>query len=202
LVAAAADSRLDLIDLQKFDYSIKLDIRYATVHNFTQHAVYSERRCFLRRPVAVALSRVQQALQLQGLGLKVYDCYRPLSVQRTFWQLVPDERYVADPAKGSRHNRGAAVDLTLIDRYGDELEMPSGFDDFTEAAHRDSGKSSKKAKENLKVLEKAMAAEGFDPFPTEWWHYDFHDWESFPVEDVSFAELDVRNRRTARPRGK
>lgn len=190
--AYAADT--DFVDAQRYDYSLRLDIRYATPFNFTKHAVYPEAKCYLREPVVKALARVQAALKLREMGLKLYDCYRPLSVQKRFWSLVPDERYVADPAKGSRHNRGAAVDLTLVDKRGDELPMPSEFDDFTEKAHRDYKKGSKAARRNRDLLEKVMVAEGFQPFPTEWWHFDYPGWEKFPIDDVSFQELDKRKR--------
>ena len=143
----------------------------------------------LRRPVAIALARVQSAVKLQGYTLKVFDCYRPLSIQKKFWELVPDERYVADPAKGSKHNRGAAVDLTLIDSSGREITMPSKYDDFSEAAHRDSKKMSKVAKKNMQLLEKAMVAEGFQPLPTEWWHFDFQGWEKYELADQPLSDF-------------
>jgi D-alanyl-D-alanine dipeptidase len=133
------------------------------------------------------LSQVQQDLERQGLGLKVYDCYRPLSVQKKFWALVPDERYVADPAKGLRHNRGAAVDLTLVDAKGDELPMPTPYDDFTDKAHRDAKDVQPEAVRNRQILERAMVRHGFIPLPTEWWHFDGPGWESYPVLDIPFS---------------
>lgn len=178
-----------LIDAKAFDFSLQLDIRYATENNFTKHKVYPLARCFLRRPVVEALSRVQSALKLRGLALKIFDCYRPLSVQKKFWELVPDERYVANPEKGSRHNRGAAVDLTLVDRQGREVPMPTGYDDFSEKAHRDWQGATAEQKKNRELLEKAMVAEGFEGLPTEWWHFDFKGWEKFPLEDVPFSDL-------------
>jgi len=178
-----------LVDAQKYDSSLTLDIRYATKNNFTHQAVYPEARCLLRKPVAEALSRVQTSLKARGLSLKVFDCYRPLSVQRIFWKLVPDERYVADPEKGSRHNRGAAVDITLLDSNGHEVEMPSGYDDFSEKAHRDYQSGSKKAIANRALLEKFMEQEGFVGLDTEWWHFDFKGWEKYPLEDVTFSDI-------------
>ena len=178
-----------LVDAQKYDSSLTLDIRYATKNNFTHQAVYPEARCLLRKPVAEALSRVQTSLKARGLSLKVFDCYRPLSVQRIFWKLVPDERYVADPEKGSRHNRGAAVDITLLDSNGHEVEMPSGYDDFSEKAHGDYQSGSKKAIANRALLEKFMEQEGFVGLDTEWWHFDFKGWEKYPLEDVPFSDI-------------
>ncbi|CAD5909701.1 D-alanyl-D-alanine dipeptidase [Planktothrix rubescens] len=126
-----------LVDIKSVNLNIRHDIRYATTNNFLKKKIYSVPRCLLRSDVAQRLSRVQQDLEKMGLGLKVYDCYRPLSVTRQMWAILPDTRYVANPAKGSRHNRGAAVDLTLVDLHtGAELEMPTAFDDFTDKAAR------------------------------------------------------------------
>lgn len=180
----AAPDPGELIELAKMDFSIKQEMVYATPRNFLKKAVYSKPKCLLRRSVAEALVRVQDRLKLEGLGLKVWDCYRPLSVQQKMWEMVPDEKYVADPKKGSQHNRGAAVDITLVGREGQELEMPTAFDDFTEKAHRDYKRSSKIAQKNKNHLEVAMAKEGFTGLPTEWWHFDFKEAEKFPLEDL------------------
>lgn len=166
---------------------VRLDIRYATADNFTKAVVYPAARCLLRPEAAAALKLVQEDLAPAGMGLKVWDCYRPLSVQKRFWELVPDPRYVADPKKGSRHNRGAAVDLTLVDAAGRELEMPTGYDDFSEAAHRASTAGSPAARANAKRLEEAMLRRGFKGLSTEWWHFDFAGWEAFPLLDVPLA---------------
>jgi zinc D-Ala-D-Ala dipeptidase len=180
-----------LVDVTKVAPGIKLDIRYATPNNFAKVAVYPAARCFLRADVAARLSRVQADLQKQGLGLKVYDCYRPFSIQKRFWSIVPNEDWVAKPvekdgkpASGSKHNRGAAVDLTLIDASGNELPMPSGFDDFSEKARRDYKGGDKAALANSKRLEAAMVKEGFDPLPTEWWHFDGPGWQGYELLDV------------------
>jgi D-alanyl-D-alanine dipeptidase len=178
-----------LADVTSVNPRIRLDIRYATSNNFTGHKVYDEARCFLQAEVARKLSQVQADLERQALGLKVYDCYRPLSVQKKFWALVPDERYVANPATGSRHNRGAAVDLTLVDAKGRELSMPTPYDDFTEKAHRNYRDLPPEAIRNRETLEKAMVRRGFLPLPTEWWHFDAAGWESYPVLDVDFSRL-------------
>lgn len=178
----------DLVDVTKLDFTIRLDIRYATPNNFTKKTVYPVAKCLLRKQVAEALTRVESALRLQDISLKVFDCYRPLSVQQTFWDLVPDERYVADPKKGSRHNRGAAVDLTLVEaRSGKALEMPTEYDDFSAKAHRNSKRMSKTARRNMKILEKAMVREGFIPFETEWWHFDYQGWEKYDLLDIPFS---------------
>ena len=189
LSSTGTASTTELIDAKKYDFSLVLDIKYATQDNFTHQVVYPESRCLLRRAVAEALARVQSSLRVQGFKLKVFDCYRPLSVQKKFWQLVPDERYVADPKKGSRHNRGAAVDLTLLDLEGREVEMPTAYDNFTEKAHRNYKKLPKKAIQNRTLLEKAMEKEGFSGLDTEWWHFDFKGWEAYPIEDIQFSEV-------------
>jgi D-alanyl-D-alanine dipeptidase len=178
-----------LIDIRSVNSKIALDIRYATTNNFLKRKVYPVPRCVLRGAAARRLSQVQQDLEKKGLGLKVFDCYRPLSVQKLMWQFKPDSRYVANPAKGSRHNRGAAVDLTLVDRNGKELEMPTGFDDFSVKAHRNYIGASAQARKNSKLLEDAMKKYGFIPLPTEWWHFDAPGWDKFVILDVSFGAI-------------
>ncbi len=180
-----------LVDVTKLDPSIALDIRYATSDNFTGQTVYPVAKCFLRRPVAERLAAVQAALKADGLGLKVFDCYRPFSIQKKFWTLVPNENYVAKPVEqggklvqGSKHNRGAAVDLTLIDAQGRELVMPTGFDDFSEKASRGYSGNSPQAQANMKRLEAAMSSQGFSPLPSEWWHFDGPGWENYDLLDA------------------
>ncbi|MDF0552207.1 M15 family metallopeptidase [Kamptonema sp. UHCC 0994] len=178
-----------MIDIRTVNPNIRLDIRYATTNNFLKRKLYSVARCALRASVAQRLSRVQENVQKIGLSLKVYDCYRPLSVTKQMWAAMPDSRYVANPAKGSRHNRGAAVDLTLVDRSGKELEMPTVFDDFTEKAHRDYQGGSVQSRKNSQLLERVMAAEGFVSLSTEWWHFDSKDWEKFSLLDVPLQAI-------------
>lgn len=173
-----------LVDLQSVIPDVRLDIRYASSDNFAGRQLYPVARCLLRRPVAERLAEVQKELAGMGLALKVFDGYRPWSVQKLLWEVLPDERYVADPAKGSRHNRGAAVDLTLVDAEGRELAMPSAFDEFSEKAHRDFMDLPEEALRNRMVLEQVMARHGFAGLPTEWWHFDYEGWERFPISDV------------------
>lgn len=179
-----------LVEPTKLDPTIRLDLRYATANNFTGVVVYPAARCWLRRDVAERLVRVQARLRAQHLGLALFDCYRPFSVQQRFWALVPDPRYVAEPVvengkptAGSKHNRGAAVDLTLVDANGTELPMPTAFDDFSERAHRNAQDASPEALRNRALLEDAMRAEGFEPLPTEWWHFDGPDWQRYELID-------------------
>lgn len=185
LVVTACAHPEGLVDVAKLDPKIQLDIRYATSNNFTHQKVYDSARCELREEVAQKLLEAEHEFERSGLGLKLFDCYRPLSVQKKFWALVPDERYVANPEKGSRHNRGAAVDATLI-RLPDGSELPMGtdFDDFSERAHRDYKYLPGEALQNRQMFERVMARHGFTGLPTEWWHYDAAGWERYPIEDV------------------
>lgn len=170
-----------LVNIEALIPGIRLDIRYATANNFTKRPLYSVARCYLRKQVAERLAKVQQELQAQGLELKVFDCYRPLSIQKQLWALLPDERYVIDPRKGSRHNRGVAVDVTLVDNKGNELEMPTAYDDFSERAHRDHRLLPASAIRNRELLERIMTHHGFQGLTTEWWHFDAEGWEQYPV---------------------
>jgi D-alanyl-D-alanine dipeptidase len=144
----------------------------------------------LEEKAAYALRKVQDKLHPYNLRIKVWDGYRRLADQIIFWNLVPDEHYVANPKKGSRHTRGCAVDLTLVDAAGNELPMGTGFDDFTERAHRDCTDLTPEELHNRKFLEQCMIEEGFVGLSTEWWHFDFTGWEQYPILDISFQELD------------
>lgn len=180
-----------LVDVQKVNPNIRIDIRYATTDNFMKEKLYPEARCLLLKEVAASLSRVQQALESQGLGLKIFDGYRPLSVQKKMWAKFPVEGYIANPAKGSNHNRGAAVDLTLVDlKTGAELPMPSAYDEFSERAHRDYMKASPDEIRNRQILQDAMEKEGFRGISTEWWHFDFKAAKDHPVLDLLFSSVD------------
>ena len=182
----------DLVELVKLDRSIKLDIRYATPNNFTGRAVYTEARAFLQRPAAEALLRAARALRKQGYGVAVFDGYRPWFVTKLFWDLTPADKkqFVADPSKGSRHNRGCAVDLTLYDlKTGREVSMPSGYDEMTERAHINYTGGTPEQRRLRDLLRAAMEAEGFAVYEPEWWHYDYKDWKQYPILNLSFSEI-------------
>jgi len=189
---SAGFAQSDLADVKKLDSTIVLDIRYATENNFTGKKIYDEARFFMRKEAALKILEVQKELQRYGLSLKVFDGYRPLSVQKKFWEIMPDERYVADPKKGSRHNRGMAVDLTLVDKEGKEIPMPTPYDDFTEKASRDYYDLPAQILINRKFLEDIMVKYGFTGFPTEWWHFDYKGWEKYDVLDVEFSEIEKK----------
>lgn len=180
----------DLVDIQSINPKILVDIRYATKNNFTGRPVYPRAKCYLRRKVALKLDLIQKRLEKIGLGLKIFDGYRPISVQKIFWDYCPDSRFVAPPEVGSRHNRGSAVDLTLVDTQGNELKMPTEFDEFTSRAHRDYNRLPKEVICNRALLENAMVEQGFIPQPTEWWHFDDAEGETYPIEDIPLDELE------------
>jgi D-alanyl-D-alanine dipeptidase len=182
----------DLVEITKLDPTIKLDIRYATKNNFLGKAVYKQPRAFFQRPAAEALARINQNLRKQGYGLVVFDGYRPWSVTKVFWDVTPEDKkiFVADPSKGSRHNRGCAVDLSLFDlKTGAEVKMPSEYDEMTERAHINYECATPEAKRLRELLRSEMAAEGFAVYEPEWWHYDFKDWKEYPIMNIKFSEI-------------
>jgi D-alanyl-D-alanine dipeptidase len=190
LSLAEKDSNKLLVDIEKYIPGIKLDIRYATDNNFVGEAVYNIPRAYTRLPVAKALKKIQNELKKENLGLKIYDAYRPYSVTVQFFKKVKDTNFVASPKKGSRHNRGCAVDLTIIDlKTGKEIEMPTTYDDFTERAASNFYDLPKNALVNREKLKRIMTENGFKVFPTEWWHYDFKGWENYELMNISFEGL-------------
>lgn len=184
---------MPLVEISKIIPNIILDIRYATSENFLGFSIYSQPLCYLHRDAAEALSKVQKELESLDLFLKIFDGYRPLPVQQLMWDTIQDERYVSNPAKNKgRHTRGTAVDVTLLDKKGNELEMPSPFDDFSERAHSHFQGSTKKALHNRQLLKLIMEKHGFEQYPYEWWHFDLKGWqndEKYPPLSLTFEEL-------------
>lgn len=186
------DSNKKMKNLQQLIPAVVLDLRYASANNFVNQPVYPEGTTitFLRSPAANALLHVQEELQTKGLGLKIFDAYRPYSVTVKFWELIKDERYVANPTKGSGHNRGLAVDLTIIDvNTGFELDMGTGFDNFTETAHHSFTKLNATVLQNRKLLKDVMLKHGFNLLETEWWHYYWPNDRNYEVLDLDFKQL-------------
>lgn len=179
----------ELVDITTLDSTILVDIKYATSDNFMGEVLYTANICLLRRPVAERLVLVQKHLRNQGYGLKIWDGYRPLSVQKKMWEKVPDPGFVADPRYGSNHNRGAAVDVTLVDINGRDLEMPTGFDDFSEKARSDYPDVSVTAQQHRFILQQAMTAYGFQTINSEWWHFNDKDMKAYPVLDVPLEQF-------------
>ena len=185
----------DLVDLTTVDPRIKLDIRYATSNNLMGFPLYERAAAYLQRPAAEALGRAQKTLAAQGYGLLIHDAYRPWFVTKMFWDATPEEDhvFVADPAQGSRHNRGCAVDLTLYDlKTGKAAEMPSRYDEMSTRSYADFVGGTTRQRALRAILRKAMEAQGFTVYPQEWWHFDFNDWPSYSIGTVTFTELAQR----------
>lgn len=182
-----------LVELVRLDPSITLDMRYATANNFTGRVLYDSARAFLAAPAAQAVARASKAARVDGFGLTIFDAYRPWRVTKQLWDATPTgpkKDYVANPKRGSKHNRGCAVDLSLHDlATGLLVEMPSGFDDFSEKAHRDYIGASPAAIANRSRLQRYLESEGFVGLSNEWWHFDFSGWEQYPVMDIPFNEI-------------
>ena len=182
----------DLVELVTLDPTIRLDIRYATDLNFLSEPVYTQARAFLQRPAAEALVRAHRELKARGLGLLIHDGYRPWYVTKIFWDATPPDKhdFVADPAEGSKHNRGCAVDLTLYDiKTGKAVQMPSLYDEMSPRAYSDYAGGTARQRELRELLRQAMAAEGFTVLPEEWWHFDYRDWPSYAVQNDTFESL-------------
>ncbi len=182
----------DLVELTSLDPTIRLDIRYATADNFVHRPVYAEARAFLERPAAEALVRVHRTLRKDGYGLLVFDGYRPWAVTKAFWDATPEKKriFVADPSKGSKHNRGCAVDLTLYDlATGREVDMGGAYDEMSKRSYVTWPGGGEKARAHRDVLRNAMELQGFFVYPWEWWHFDYKDWTEYPILDVPFREI-------------
>lgn len=186
-VSLATPTPAEVVDVAKVAPGARFDMRYAQSDNFLKKTVYPCARCLLRREAADALARAQTALEKDGYGLKLWDCYRPLAVQHEMWKIVSDPKWVADPKKGSVHNRGGAIDVTLVTKDGADLEVPSAHDDFTEKAYADAPASEAAAKHRA-ILRKALEAEGFAVFPSEWWHFNAKGSTAWPILDVPLCE--------------
>jgi D-alanyl-D-alanine dipeptidase len=187
-----SDSEKQMVMLKDYAQSLITDFKYATENNFTHHVLYHHPIAFARLPVAKALQKVQAELKTKGLSLKFYDAYRPYHVTEEMWKIVPDDRYAANPAKGSGHNRGIAVDISLIDLSTmKELPMPTPFDDFTEKAHYDYMQLDNEVLQNRQLLKDVMEKYGFIALATEWWHFYWPDpAKKFEVLDIPFQKLE------------
>lgn len=178
-----------LVDIEEVSPDIRVEMRYAGKRNFLEKKLYDSCRCLLVEEVARRLQKVQEDIGRQGYHLKVWDCYRPRRVQYAMWEIMPDPDYVADPKLGSKHNRGAAVDVTIVDSKGRELDMGTDHDDFTPRAHQEAEGLSDLVQKNRKLLDDAMHRQGFACIPTEWWHFDAEGWEAYPLLDVPLSSI-------------
>jgi len=182
----------DLAELIKLDPSIKLDIRYASSNNFMRTPFYTQARAFLQRPAAEAVVRANHKLKPYGYGLIIHDGYRPWYVTKMFWDGTPADKheFVADPAQGSHHNRGCAVDLSLYDlKTGEEVQMPSGYDEMSERSYADFKGAAPEPTQRRDLLRRIMESEGFTVYPQEWWHFDYKDWNQYPIMNLPFEKL-------------
>jgi D-alanyl-D-alanine dipeptidase len=187
----------DLVALKGLVPHVRIDTRYATANNFTGQPIYERPGAYLQRPAAMALARVAARLAPQGYGLVIYDGYRPWFATRLFWDVVPPDKhvFVADPAKGSRHNRGCAVDLGLYDlRSGKIVSMPSRYDEMSARAYPDFAGGTDAERAHRALLRAAMESEGFTVYEAEWWHFDYRDWADYPIGTISFTAIETAKR--------
>ncbi len=182
----------DLVEITRLDPTIKLEVRYATTNNFLGSVFYSEPRAFLQRPAAEAVARVHRKLKEQGYGLLIHDAYRPWYVTKVFWDATPPDKklFVADPSQGSRHNRGAAVDLTLYDlKTGKPVEMVGTYDETTDRSYPNYPGGTSLQRWHRELLRDAMEAEGFTVYEAEWWHFDYNDWRKYTIGNERFDKI-------------
>ena len=181
-----------LVEIKKQITNAKLDIKYAnTVNNIVGRPVYKLAKAFARKPVVEALAKVQAELNKQGLGLLFFDGYRPYAVTCIFYAEIRDTTFVAPPWRGSKHNRGCALDLTIVDlKTGKELDMPSAYDETTPRAFHAYDKCTPEQSKNRALLRDVMVKYGFQIYPYEWWHYDFKGWEKYELMDIDFEKLE------------
>ncbi len=187
----------DLVELTTLNQGFRLDIRYAKNDNFLGTPVYSQERAFLQRPAAEALVRVLKKLEELGYGLLIHDAYRPWYVTVMFWEATPreDHIFVADPKKGSKHNRGCAVDITLYDlKSGKAVEMPGLYDEMSPRSFPSFAGGTSLERWNRELLRKAMESEGFRVNPEEWWHFDYREWKAYPILNVAFEDLSAEKK--------
>ena len=182
----------DLVELSKVDTTFRFDIRYATTNNFAGQPVYKEARAFLQQPAAECLKEAHEELKSMGYGLLIFDAYRPWSVTKLFWDITPakNKMYVAKPSKGSRHNRGCAIDLSLYDlKTGKEIEMTGAYDEMSARSHRSYTGGTLEQRKNRDLLIKVMRSYGFSVHRYEWWHFDYMDWRNYAIQDILFTDL-------------
>ena len=176
----------DFVRLKDLSPDFVYELKYATPDNFLKQAVYDCGECYLRKSTAEALVKANEAFKQLGYRIKLFDCYRPLSVQKKMWKILPGTHYVANPAKGSKHNRGAAVDLTLVDTQGKELNMGTPFDFFGKEAHHTYTQHSKEVLENRKLLKETLDKFNFKSIYSEWWHYEYRPEMQSKVENFEW----------------
>jgi D-alanyl-D-alanine dipeptidase len=181
----------ELVNLATFIPNVVLDIRYATKNNFTGEQIYTLSRAYARKPVAEALRKAQEEFNKAGVGVKIFDAYRPYKATVKFYEVYRDTTYVASPYRGSRHNRGCAIDMTIVDlKTGEELKMPTDYDSFKEEAWPTTPVADPLIRKNRALIISVMEKHGFKVNASEWWHFDFVGWSKFEVMDIDFEQLE------------
>lgn len=178
----------DFVDVRKYIPDVAVELRYATKNNITKKVLYENTNTYLRKGTADKLKEANNQFKKLGYRIKIWDAYRPTAVQRILWNKVGDNRYIANPNSGSIHNRGAAVDITLVDKNGKEIPMPTDFDGFSKLADKNYSDVDKEKVKNAKLLESVMVKYGFKSIYTEWWHFDDKDWKNYPLVDKVLAD--------------
>lgn len=188
--AVRAEGPSDLVNVASMKRPPLEEIRYASPYNFTGKKLYPFPAAYVRRELIPYLEAVQRELAMKGLGLKIYDGYRPFPVQQKMWNLIHDERFVSNPAVNrGRHTRGTAVDVTLVDKVGRPVSMPSDFDEFSPRAAVNYRGGSAEERRHRDLLQRVMIRHGFMSYPDEWWHFDFKGWENYPPMSIGFKEI-------------
>lgn len=189
----ATNPEKELVNLETFIPGIMLDIRYATTNNFTHEKIYNLARAYARKPVAEALKKAQADFNKAGVGIKIFDAYRPYKATVKFYEVYHDTTYVASPYRGSRHNRGCAIDMTIVDlKTGKELQMPTEFDSFKKEAWPTTPVKDPLIKKNRDLIISVMEKNGFKVNASEWWHFDFIGWKKYEVLDIDYEALETR----------
>ncbi|HMJ71239.1 MAG TPA: M15 family metallopeptidase [Cyclobacteriaceae bacterium] len=189
----ASSPEKELVNLEKFIPGIVLDIRYATTNNFTGEKIYNLSRAYARKPVADALKKAQAEFKKAGVGIKIFDAYRPYKATVRFYEVYHDTTYVASPYRGSRHNRGCAIDMTIVDlKTGKDLQMPTEFDSFKKEAWPTTPVKDPVIKKNRDLIISVMESNGFKVNASEWWHFDFVGWKKYEVMDIDYEELEAK----------
>lgn len=192
--ASVPVKKSELVLVRDYSKDLAIELKYATWNNFAKKTLYPSPTCVLTKGTLDKLIKANNLVKKQGYSIKIWDAYRPLSVQKIMWDATPDKNYVANPYRsGSKHNRGAAVDITLVDKNGKELKMPTGFDNFTAKASPNYKGMSTEQRKNMNILAKAMTSSGFKQLSTEWWHFDDTEYANYKIQDVPLSKFDKTN---------
>ncbi|MDG1136423.1 MAG: M15 family metallopeptidase [Bacteroidales bacterium] len=194
LLQLSESSTYELVDIEEYVPGIKLDIKYASPNNLIGERIYPVSKAIVRRPLAESLYKIQKSLNNYGLGLVIFDGYRPYGATVRVYELYKDTNFIASPWQGSHHNRGASVDVSLIDlEYGQEIQMPTGYENYSEASHINYQNLPKNVLDNREILISEMQNNGFKVNPKKWWNFDFIGWQEYDIMDLTFEEIEQIN---------